>query len=71
MPTPLKLDLPAGVHWICLCGRSIDKPYCDGGHKGTGIDPVKVELAEAANVAICRCERTATPPYCDGSHKSK
>ncbi|WP_130472057.1 CDGSH iron-sulfur domain-containing protein [Candidatus Magnetaquicoccus inordinatus] len=69
MSTPLILDLPAGEHEICLCGRSKQEPYCDGSHQGSRSTPRKVVLQAAARVAICTCRKTASAPYCDGSHE--
>lgn len=68
---PAVLDLEPGTYWWCACGRSAKQPFCDGSHKGTGLAPVKVELAEAKKVALCNCKQAAAgQPFCDGTHKT-
>ena len=66
---PYVENLSPKKYFWCACGRSKNQPYCDGSHAGTGIQPVKVEIAEAKKVAWCGCKHTATPPFCDGSHR--
>jgi CDGSH-type Zn-finger protein len=65
---PLILEVEAGVHFWCSCGRSAHPPFCDGSHKGTGLQPVKFVATEKITVRWCQCKRTQTPPVCDGSH---
>ena len=67
---PYVLDLEPGEYWWCACGRSKDQPFCDGSHKGTGIEPVRFEVREKSQLHLCGCKRSATPPFCDGSHKN-
>jgi CDGSH-type Zn-finger protein len=67
---PLALEVEAGVHWWCSCGRSTHQPFCDGSHKGCGMQPVKFEVAEKKTIWWCQCKHTANPPLCDGSHKN-
>ena len=57
-----------GTLWWCACGRSKSQPFCDGAHKGTGLGPKKVDLAEAKTVAWCGCKHSKNGPFCDGSH---
>jgi CDGSH-type Zn-finger protein len=66
---PLPLEVEAGVHFWCSCGLSSHQPFCDGSHKGTGLQPVRFECAEPTTVWWCQCKHTANPPHCDGSHK--
>jgi len=67
---PTVLEVEAGVHWWCACGRSAGQPFCDGSHKGTGLQSVKFEVHEKKSVALCNCKHTTNPPFCDGAHKS-
>lgn len=32
---PVKLQFGGESKWICMCGLSCRKPYCDGSHKQT------------------------------------
>ncbi len=66
--SPYILELDAGTYWWCACGRSKTQPYCDGSHKGTTFNPVKLELAAKTKVSLCGCKHTAKPPYCNGTH---
>ena len=73
MPTnkrPIIIDLPAGTHYVCMCGQSKGLPYCDGSHEGTEHSPQAVTLDAADQVAMCTCKHTRTKPFCDGSHKT-
>ncbi|MBM3422894.1 MAG: CDGSH iron-sulfur domain-containing protein [Chlorobi bacterium] len=59
-----------GTKYYCACGKSQNKPWCDGSHKGTGMQPYKVEIDVEKNVVICNCGLSAKLPFCDGAHKS-
>jgi CDGSH iron-sulfur domain-containing protein 3 len=66
--SPIQMELEPGEYWWCACGRSKTQPFCDGSHAGTGIGPVRMEIAEKSNVYLCGCKFSATPPFCDGAH---
>ncbi len=67
---PIRIDLEAGIYWWCTCGRTSHSPFCDGSHKGTGLQPKKLEVSEKATFSLCQCKATANPPFCDGSHRA-
>ena len=66
---PYEIELEAGTYWWCSCGRSKHQPFCDGSHKGTGLEPVEFKVEEKKKVWLCGCKRSGKPPFCDGSHK--
>ena len=68
---PYKITLEAGKdYWWCACGRSNRQPFCDGAHKGCGIDPLRFSVTETRDYWLCGCKATAKQPHCDGRHKS-
>jgi CDGSH-type Zn-finger protein len=66
--SPYAVELAPGDYWWCACGQSKRQPFCDGSHKGSGIEPVKLSVTEAQRVWLCGCKRSAGKPFCDGSH---
>lgn len=52
MNQPIVVQLEKGTHYICDCGRSLNQPYCDGSHQGSGIQPLVLELESPKNVEI-------------------
>jgi len=67
--SPLILEMEPGEYWWCACGRSKSQPFCDGSHKGTGLEPMMLKIEEPRRVAWCACKHSARQPFCDGSHK--
>ena len=66
---PAKQELEAGETYAwCRCGRSKSQPFCDGSHKGTGIEPLVFKAEESVEAFLCRCKATGNAPYCDGTH---
>ena len=69
MKSPCAVDVKAGEdYWWCACGRSARQPFCDGSHRGTGIEPVRYTAAADGKVWLCGCKHTARAPMCDGTH---
>ncbi|TAG11268.1 MAG: CDGSH iron-sulfur domain-containing protein [Verrucomicrobia bacterium] len=66
---PCRMEMEQGIHWWCACGLSSHGPFCDGSHKGTGKQPVRVEILEKKSCSWCMCKRSQNAPFCDGSHR--
>lgn len=66
-PYPVEVEAGKTYFW-CVCGRSSKQPFCDGGHKGTGLAPMKHTAEKDGRLFFCGCKATAKPPFCDGSH---
>ena len=69
MSGPIVLELEAGAHYWCRCGKTKNGSFCDGSHKGSGITPLGFNLSEKKQVALCSCHKTTTAPFCNGAHK--
>lgn len=61
-PQPIVVQLDAGTHWICTCGRSQNAPYCNGSHQETGLQPLALELAAPATVEISGAVMSSSSP---------
>ena len=67
---PIKVDVEAGKTYSwCTCGRSTKQPFCDGSHKGTGMQSLKFVADKTESLFLCTCKATNNAPRCDGSHK--
>ncbi len=53
----------------CRCGRTCTPPFCDGSHRGTGIEPLIFRADASGPALLCNCKATADAPFCDGSHE--
>ena len=62
------MEVEPGTYAWCACGKSSNQPYCDGAHKGSGMNPIIENVAETKTVAWCGCKNNASGPFCDGSH---
>ena len=65
---PFVQDTQAGTHFWCACGRSKSQPFCDGSHKGTGLEPHRFVADSSGTFNLCGCKGTDDRPYCDGTH---
>lgn len=69
-PKSIKVEVEAGKKYFwCSCGLSLNQPFCDGKHAGTGFYPVSYEAKENKIVGFCGCKMTKNQPLCDGAHK--
>jgi len=67
--SPIAVEVKAGKdYWWCACGKSMNQPFCDGSHKGSGKEPYKYTATADATLWFCVCKKTANRPFCDGSH---
>ena len=68
---PYKTAVEEGKRYFwCACGRSQKQPFCDGSHKGTGLEPMAYKADKTGDVWFCGCKATGKSPLCDGSHKT-
>ena len=66
---PYQVELTQGkAYFWCKCGRSKRQPFCDGGHKGTGLEPGKFVAESTGTFNLCGCKATDDSPFCDGTH---
>jgi len=69
--SPYAVDVEAGRKYFwCACGLSRKQPFCDGSHKGTGLNPISYEAAASETKYFCGCKHTHKQPFCDGTHNA-
>ena len=67
--SPYGVNVEAGKsYWWCSCGHSKSQPFCDGSHKGTGMEPVEYKATTTGEVWFCGCKHNQGGVLCDGSH---
>ncbi len=67
--TPIEITLEANkTYYWCTCGLSVNQPFCDGAHKGSGKKSMQFFEEATQKRFLCTCKSTKMPPYCDGSH---
>ena len=66
---PFAIEVEEGKRYFwCACGKSNNQPFCDGSHKGSGLNPVAYTAEASKKVFFCGCKATDNQPLCDGSH---
>jgi len=66
---PYQVELTEGKPYFwCACGLSKRQPYCDGSHKGSGIEPVRFVAESSGVFNLCGCKMSDDKPFCDGQH---
>lgn len=66
-----KIEVEKGKTYAwCACGLSNTQPFCDGSHKGTGFEPVRVTASVSGIYGFCGCKHSKMGPACDGFHKT-
>lgn len=45
-PRRFRVRVEPGTHWWCTCGKSDFLPFCDGSHKGSGLQPLRIVVTE-------------------------
>ncbi|MBE7526899.1 MAG: CDGSH iron-sulfur domain-containing protein [Nitrosomonas sp.] len=64
LPAQIQLEANKRYYW-CQCGLSQIQPFCDGSHRGSGVNPMAFSVGETGPVLLCVCKETGNPPFCD------
>lgn len=69
---PIATELEQGKTYAwCACGKSANKPFCDGSHQGSHFSPVVFTAPETKTAYLCGCRSSNNVPFCDGSHSKR
>ncbi|KAI8811602.1 hypothetical protein BJ742DRAFT_654636, partial [Cladochytrium replicatum] len=60
-PKPYSVELEPGK----------SQPFCDGSHRGSGINPVRFTVDQKKTYYLCGCKISDTKPFCDGTHRKE
>ena len=52
-------------YYFCVCGLSVNQPFCDGSHKDTSFTPKAFKVEKDEEAYLCACKHTGNAPYCD------
>ena len=66
-PFPVAVEAGKTYYW-CACGKSQTQPFCDGAHKGSGMNPTPFKAEKTTTVYFCGCKHSGNGALCDGSH---
>lgn len=66
-PFPVEVEAGKTYFW-CSCGKSTTQPFCNGAHKGSGMNPVKFTAEKSEKIFFCGCKHSDRGVRCDGSH---
>ena len=57
------------LYLYCPCGKSKDRIFCDGSHKGSGYMSISFRVNESKDYELCTCKKNKNGAFCDGSHE--
>lgn len=67
----MAVELEEGKKYAwCSCGLSDNQPFCNGAHKGSGMNPIVFTAEKTETKYLCACKQTKNAPFCDGSHNN-
>ncbi len=58
---PFEVEAGKNCFW-CVCGKSANQLFCDGGHNGTDFAPVKYTAEKEGKAFLCGCKASSKSP---------